>query len=283
MRLQPLDWRGQGGSERPLPNMRKGHVADFADYDHDIKTFMKEIVLPDCPPPYVALGHSMGAHILLRNAVRPGSWFERMVLVAPMIRIDPERMRYPASVVRAYAEAGCLLGAGTFYLLGGGPQSAEQAPFDGNLLTSDRERWARNKAVLDYAPELGLGSPTIAWLRAATRSMAIVQDRNFPRAVQVPMLLFAAGPRQDRGDAAPLKTSVSASKSAANCCCPAHATEILQENDNIRMKFWAAFDAYLGVHEAGGLARLVTYSACLEHFVVQFGIARCHDAPAARG
>lgn len=243
-----LDWRGQGGSERPLPDMRKGHVVDFADYDHDIKTFMKEIVLPDCPPPYVALGHSMGAHILLRNAVRSGSWFERMVLVAPMIRIDPERMRYPAAVVRAYAEAGCLLGAGTFYLLGGGPQAAEQAPFEDNLLTSDRERWARNKAVLDYAPELGLGSPTIAWLRAATRSMAIVQDRNFPRAVQVPMLLFAAG-RDKIVAARAIEDFGVGLKVGSQLLLPGSRHEILQENDNIRMKFWAAFDAYLGVHE----------------------------------
>ena len=29
---------------------------------------MKDIVLPDCPPPFIALAHSMGGNVLLRNA-----------------------------------------------------------------------------------------------------------------------------------------------------------------------------------------------------------------------
>ena len=65
-----MDWRGQGGSDRLLDHPRKGHVEDFAEYDRDLRQFMKEIVLPDCPPPYTALGHSMGGAILMRNAIR---------------------------------------------------------------------------------------------------------------------------------------------------------------------------------------------------------------------
>lgn len=244
-----MDWRGQGGSERPFPDMRKGHVRDFADYDRDLEAFMKEIVMPDCPPPYVALAHSMGGHILMRNALRPGSWFERMILVAPMIAIDPERVGYPVWFTRLYAEAGCLFGAGSHYVLGGRPEAAEQAPFDGNLLTSDRERWARNKAVLDYAPELGLGSPTIGWLRAAYRSMARIQEPDFPSRIQVPMLLFAAGRDKIVATRAIEDFGVGL-KVGSQLLLPGARHEILQETDAIRMKFWAAFDAYLGVHEA---------------------------------
>jgi lysophospholipase len=67
-----FDWRGQGGSDRLLRNPRKGYVRSFAEYDRDLAQFMKEIVLPDCPPPFVALAHSMGGNILLRNARCPG-------------------------------------------------------------------------------------------------------------------------------------------------------------------------------------------------------------------
>src|SRR5262245_44843306 len=31
-----LDWRGQGGSERLLPDPLKGHVRDFSDYLQDL-------------------------------------------------------------------------------------------------------------------------------------------------------------------------------------------------------------------------------------------------------
>ncbi|HEX5665677.1 MAG TPA: alpha/beta hydrolase, partial [Hyphomicrobium sp.] len=40
-----MDWRGQGGSDRLLDHPRKGHVEDFAEYDRDLRQFMKEIVL----------------------------------------------------------------------------------------------------------------------------------------------------------------------------------------------------------------------------------------------
>ena len=74
-----MDFRGQGGSVRELDNRRKGFVRDFADHDRDLLRFMREIVLPDCPPPYIALGHSTGGNILLRQATAQNSWFERMM------------------------------------------------------------------------------------------------------------------------------------------------------------------------------------------------------------
>ena len=60
-----MDWRGQGGSERKLSNPRKGHVWDFAEYDKDLSRFMKEVVLPDCPPPFVALARAFFAALAL--------------------------------------------------------------------------------------------------------------------------------------------------------------------------------------------------------------------------
>ena len=68
-----MDWRGQGGSSRPLPNPLKGHVSSFNEFDSDLTLFMKEIVLPDCPPPFIALGHSMGANAALQYAGEPAT------------------------------------------------------------------------------------------------------------------------------------------------------------------------------------------------------------------
>jgi lysophospholipase len=241
-----MDWRGQGGSERKLANPRKGHVWDFAEYDKDLTRFMKEVVLPDCPPPYVALAHSMGGNILLRNAVRPGSWFERMVLTAPMIAFNDEKVGYPQRLARVYAEIGCLIGAGSAYVRGGSDTAWEQTAFDGNPLTSDRERFQRNKAVIDRAPELGLGSPTIAWLRAAFRSTRTMQEPGYPGAVQVPLLMFAAG-KDSIVSTRAIEDFGVCLKVGSQLLLPGSRHEILHECDAVRMRFWAAFDAYLGV------------------------------------
>ena len=52
---------------------------------------MQAVVLPDCPPPYFALAHSMGGAVLLRVAHSGQRWFERMVLVAPLIDMPEGR------------------------------------------------------------------------------------------------------------------------------------------------------------------------------------------------
>jgi lysophospholipase len=243
-----MDWRGQGGSQRLLANPMKGHVVSFAQYDRDLRGFMKEIVLPDCPPPFVGLAHSMGANILIRNARRPGSWFDRMVLSAPMIALKPTKVGYPEVVARAYAETGCLLGLGGFYVKGGTDAAEEQTAFEGNVLTADRERWSRNKSILDVAPHLGLGSPTLGWLRAAYRSMAMISAPDYAGSVQVPMLLFGAGKDEIVSTRAIEDFGVSL-KVGTQILLPASRHEILQEADVVRQRFWAAFDAYLGVRE----------------------------------
>jgi len=243
-----LDWRGQGGSARLLANPWKGYVRSFADYDADLKQFMKEIVLPDCPPPFVALAHSMGANILLRNAARPGSWFDRMILCAPMIAFAEAKVGYPHAVARAYAEVGTLLGLGRSYIKGGSDAVVERGPFEGNQLTSDRERWYRTKSVLDAEPSLGLGSPTIGWLRAAYRSMSLVSDRAYPASVLVPMMIFVAGKDEIVSSRAAEDFAVGL-KVGTHVLLPSARHEIMQEADAIRLRFWAAFDAYMGLDE----------------------------------
>ncbi|MBA4171414.1 MAG: alpha/beta hydrolase [Hyphomicrobium sp.] len=244
-----LDWRGQGGSFRSLKNPRKGHINDFAEYDRDLVRFMREIVLPDCPPPYVALAHSMGGAILLRNAIEPGSWFSRMVLAAPMIALSPTKVRLPTAVVRGYAETVARFGFASAYIQGGTDKPEETAAFEGNPLTSDRERWARNKAVLDLAPHLGLGSPTVGWVRAAYRAMERLGSPGYAAAVQIPLLLFAAG--NDRIVSTRAIEDFSADlKVGSTLLIPNARHEILQECETVRQRFWAAFDAYLGINEA---------------------------------
>lgn len=240
-----MDWRGQGRSDRALPNPRKGHVRDFAEYDRDLLRFLKEIVLPDCPPPFYALAHSMGGHILLRNATMAGSWFKRIIACAPMIALHPDRARYPMQILRAISEVAAIPLPG-MYVPGGSDRPEELVPFERNVLTSDRERWSRNKAVIEAAPDLALGAPTFAWLRAAMRSCAGLIHPDYAINVQVPLLLFSAGNDRIVSTAA-IEDFAVRLKIGTHVTIPASRHEILQETDDVRQRFWAAFDAYLNI------------------------------------
>lgn len=237
-----LDWRGQGGSERLLGNPRKGHVDSFEQFDKDLAAFMDQVVLPDCVPPYFALSHSMGGNILLRNASRAPRWFDRQVLVAPMLRLAiPEgRQRVATSV----AEILCLMGFGDSFIPGGGETNSGTMPFAGNPLTSDPIRFRRNNRIIEVAPALGLGSPTVSWLNAAGDAMNEVMDPDFPPSVHVPTLMIAAGADTIVSSRA-IETLAFRMKTGSHIVIPGARHEILMERERFREQFWAAFDAFV--------------------------------------
>ncbi len=239
-----FDWRGQGRSYRALSDHKKSHIVDFAEHDKDLVRFMKDVVLPDCPPPYIALAHSMGGNILLRAATQPGSWFSHMVMTAPMVQICEQKIGMPHGLALGLSEFVAITGFSTWFVPGGSAKAVELGVFKDNQLTSDPERWERTRAVLEAAPDLILGSPTVAWLRAALRSCALLTSPGFAESVKVPVLMLASGEDHIVSTRAIEELGVKL-KLGSHLLLPGALHEILQETDAIRQRFWAAFDAYL--------------------------------------
>jgi lysophospholipase len=236
-----LDWRGQGGSERALRNRRKGYVRNFSQYQIDLETFVHEVVLPDCPPPVFALAHSMGATILLRAAYAGHRWFDRMVLLAPMITLPGMRqMRATRMMVRTLR----LMALGSMYVPGGDATVLQQRPFVGNLLTSDPVRYARNVAVLEAEPSLATGWPTVAWGDSAFRVMAELTQPGYPSRIRQPLLIIAAG--LDAIVSTPAIDEFSVRLPAgSHLIVPGARHEMLMEQDRFRGQVFAAFDAFV--------------------------------------
>jgi lysophospholipase len=237
-----LDWRGQGGSERLLSsNPRKGHVRSFAQYHIDLETFIQEIVLPDCPPPVFALAHSMGASILLRAARAGHQWFERMVLLSPMIALPGMRR---SAVTRSMVRTMRFLGLGSLYVPGGEAAVLQQRPFIGNLLTSDPVRYARNVAVLEAAPELAIGRPTVAWADSAFRVMMELSEPGYPARIRQAVLIIAAGLDAIVSTPAIDEFAVRL-RAGSHLIVPGARHELLMEQDRFRGQVFAAFDAFV--------------------------------------
>ena len=237
-----LDWRGQGLSDRMLSDRRKGYVRDFSDYDTDLETFMREIVLPDCPPPIFALGHSTGATILIRAAHKGHRWFDRMVLTSPLIHLGgvDYTMGAGAAIVRIMHWAGF----GSMYVPKADTSIVESRPFLGNILTSDPVRYARNAAVLEADPALALGAPTVAWVDSAYRAMAQLQERSYPARIRQPILIVAGGSDQVVSTAA-IEDFATLLRAGSQLVIVGAQHEILMEQDRYRTQFWAAFDAFV--------------------------------------
>jgi lysophospholipase len=236
-----IDWRGQGMSQRTLKNPRKGYVRNFDRYHIDLETFVNEVVLPDCPPPVFALAHSMGATVLLRAAQAGIRWFDRMVLLAPMIALPGMRR---SAFTRMLVRTMRLLGLGGAFVPGGDAAVMTRRPFVGNLLTSDPVRYARNVAVLEAEPKLAIGWPTVAWTDSAFRVMSELAEPAYPGRIRQPILIIAAG--QDSIVSTPAIDDFAVRlRAGAHLIVPGARHELLMEQDRFRSQVLAAFDAFV--------------------------------------
>ncbi len=236
-----IDWRGQGHSSRRLSDPHKGYVRHFSDFETDVAAFVEQIVLPDCPPPYYALAHSMGGAVMLRVARSGKRWFDRIVLSAPMIDLPGYATRLPTRIlVRALR----LAGMGGNYVPGGNGELTGAASFEGNPLTSDPVRYARNAAIIEEDSSLGLASPTVAWADEAFKAMMGFRAVDYPSKIRQPILMLAASADTIVSTAA-IEEFAYHLPAGSHLVIAGSRHEILQEQDRYRAQFWAAFDAFV--------------------------------------
>ena len=236
-----IDWRGQGHSSRRLRDSRKGYVRSFSDYELDVETFVTQVVLPDCPPPYFALAHSMGGTVLLRLAHAGKRWFYRVVLSAPMIDLPGNRTALPARLLLRVMR---IAGQGGRTVPGGSDEISGLAPFVNNPLTSDPVRYARNAAIIEEDPTLGIASPTVAWADAAFSAMMTFRGMTYPSQIRQPILMLAASSDTVVSTAA-IEEFAYHLRAGSHLVIAGAKHEILQEQDRYRAQFWAAFDAFV--------------------------------------
>ncbi len=239
-----FDWRGQGGSPEATRTPRYGHCSNFDKYIGDFTRFMQEIVLPDCPPPYVMLGNSMGGHIGLRLIARY-NWFEAAVMVAPFIDVPMSRM--PRWMKSTIVHAMARLGLGRLKL----PFHSGRLPvpegFENNPLTGDKTRFLRNARLWQEAPGLAASAPTVGWAAAALRSCAKLQALDDTSPLRCPALLVIAGGEKVVSNEA-IQQFARFVPGAASVTINGSKHDILCEREAFRDQFFAAFDAFVADH-----------------------------------
>jgi lysophospholipase len=237
-----FDWRGQGGSARPLANAMKSHVGDFSEYDDDLHSVIAQVVAPFTPATPILLAHSMGGAVGLRALHDKPEMFRAAVFSAPMLEVSARG--YPDFLARSAAALQTFLGHGKNFAWGQRRRDPLKDDFSTQLCTSDPERFARTQDFLKSYPAIRLGGPTWSWLAAAYRSGRKMQKAGYAEAINTPLLVVGAGrdrivkleatrrfaARLPRGRYVELEDS---------------EHEILMERDAIRARFWQEFDAFM--------------------------------------
>lgn len=236
------DWRGQGGSGRLGTDATTGHVSDFSVWLDDIAAFWRAW-RRERPGPHVAVGHSMGGHLLLRAAaegrIRPAA----LVLVAPMLGMAGPPL--PLPVLQRVAQAMTRLGhparpAWKWSEKPGEPLAARES-----LLTHCGDRYADEMWWRETRPELVMGPGSWGWVERSYASSRALFARGVLEHVHTPVLMVAA--KADR--LVKFAAIERACRRLPDCELiafgPEARHEILREADPVRSRAMAAIARFL--------------------------------------
>ena len=237
-----FDWRGQGLSDRLLPNRYKGYVASYEDYLKDLTCFMDRHVLQTAHRPVTILAHSMGGHIALRYLHDHPDRVERAVLTSPLIDIAGPVLltKTMKMIVRIIARSGFK----EYYATRANDFDPSRKCFPGNRLTRDPHRFQRAIRMIIDNPDVAIGGVTFGWLNATFDSIQHMMADGYPESIATPVKIISAGCDEI--------VSVAAQKNICrrlpNCdlvMIPNALHELLIETDAVLEKFWASFDEFV--------------------------------------
>ncbi|MEM7522719.1 MAG: alpha/beta hydrolase [Pseudomonadota bacterium] len=236
-----LDWRGQGLSARALNDPLKGHVADFAAYQNDVKAFLATPDVAALSGPQVLLCHSMGGCIGMRALLEERITPTATIMSAPMLGIFLKpHLRLAAKAMVALARRFGFETASTPAPGGGRPYVLGQS-FEGNVLTGDAEHYGWMRRHLEAEPAFGLGAPTLGWMGQSFDEMAALAAAPAPAG---PMLMFL-GDDEEVVDPAAIRAHDAKSPECRLVELADARHEVFMETPSIRKAAWSEIDRFL--------------------------------------
>ncbi|GLS87928.1 hydrolase [Cypionkella aquatica] len=227
-----IDWRGQGLADRALDDPMSGHVTDFAEYQMDFDEMVGFARAQGLPEPYFMMAHSMGGCIGLRALMR-GAPVKAAAFSAPMWGILIAAWMRPMAV--ALTTASRWFKFDGRYAPGTGATSyVLTSAFTGNSLTTDAEMWDYMRSQALAHPELGLGGPSLGWLKAALSECHALTLLKSPA---VPALT-ALGTQEKIVDVAPIHARMAAWQDGRLDLYPGAEHEVLMERAASRTRYF---------------------------------------------
>ena len=237
-----FDWRGQGLSSRMLPEIRKGHIDSYNTYLTDIHALLQRVILPRTQGPCVVLGQSMGSHLALRYMLDHPHVFDRAILTAPLLDINTGG--YSKAMARVISAWACKVGLGSTFVLGHNAINPLREPFEGNMLTRNRQAFFKHRKLQKDNPALSIGGVTYGWIDATFKSIDLLMRAEQWRTIGIPILIISAG-EDVVVDNSRITEALSWLPQGRLKIYKTARHQILTETDDIMKQFWRDIDEFM--------------------------------------
>jgi lysophospholipase len=195
--IAAFDWRGQGASSR-LTDSGAGHIDSFDTWLADLDQLARWAWGALSGSRWLALGHSMGGHLLTRWIADPAraghplrAHLKGAMLAAPFFGLGGPAMLKAAALATAPLQV--ARGRGAQFAWGQMPYGAQnQAPARQLLLTASRAHFEDEGRWVCARPELATGGVSWGWIKAFADSQRAL-DALPLESVGLPVIMLLAG------------------------------------------------------------------------------------------
>lgn len=241
--VSSLDWRGQGGSQRYLPNPQIAHSLGFEHDTADLAQYLQQLA----GQPVYLVAHSMGANIALRLLHDHPRLVRAAVFSAPAWRIGT-RAGMPAWQVRTLSGLMIAAGQGESYAVGQHDwrddpgRNANNSPVSHDAARDQvPQRWFRER------PELRVGGGSYRWAFEFFGSCAEIMTPSYLKTIRTPILIGSAG--QDTFVDSTAHPEACAQLPACRLVnYPDSRHELFMETDAIRAPWLDELERFLAAH-----------------------------------
>ncbi len=266
-----LDWRGQGLSDRVLPDKpERGHIDSFDTYLADAEIFIKDIVKLDSieGAEKILLAHSMGGAIGTLYMMRHPDQFDRAVFSSPMIRlpgdVDNWVIRFGNWAKKSMSPAICAGPFGDIFddctwtsefrngvdVCALADQASETGLIDREKTegySHDIRKIAEIECLITNnrpsVPSLGLGGTTSGWLRQAYQATDRIDQAKAD--LKTPLLIVGGSQDEIVSNAGQADFCDVGNPSCCRLEIEGAGHELLIESEPFREEFFDAFQSFV--------------------------------------
>ena len=186
-----VEYRGQGGSYRPLDNPEKGYVESYALLADEVAQFANHNRDEDLPLFFYSV--SKGAHITMRMAASKAIDADGYALIVPMIELNTAPYSYQQ--VSGMATVFNALGLGEMYGIGQAqwPPTKPVVFGEPHGCNSNPKTAQVQSALFALNPKLRTRGVTIKWLYETVDSSEKLLSEGFMENLKAPVKIFTAG------------------------------------------------------------------------------------------